>query len=281
MASPWSPTEAITSSTRASERFPDPEALGAALWAVPGVVEHGLFLGIADEPRSWRRRGTGRPRSPSRQPHLRRRPPSPAILARKSSMSRRLTAVPGLALSLALGLALPRSPTRRSRSRRRPRRPSRGAAAAGAPAANSPAAATYTPAHLALAREVMLSSGIARRSTRCCRPSPTRSASRRSPVPSCPRPRGGPGLPAAGDGTAEAAHDRHRGAHLRVEVLGNRVEGDRNLLPSLARRKHYVEAQPQLLDEMVQEMQDWTQDVSEYVMVRVRAEMGKRGHQMQ
>lgn len=28
--------------------IPDPEALGAALWAVPGVVEHGLFLGIAD-----------------------------------------------------------------------------------------------------------------------------------------------------------------------------------------------------------------------------------------
>ncbi|SDO23194.1 ribose-5-phosphate isomerase [Methylobacterium phyllostachyos] len=26
----------------------DPETLGAALWAVPGVVEHGLFLGIAD-----------------------------------------------------------------------------------------------------------------------------------------------------------------------------------------------------------------------------------------
>ncbi|MDP4003636.1 ribose-5-phosphate isomerase RpiA [Methylobacterium sp. NEAU K] len=26
----------------------DPDALGAALWAVPGVVEHGLFLGIAD-----------------------------------------------------------------------------------------------------------------------------------------------------------------------------------------------------------------------------------------
>ena len=27
--------------------IPDPEALGAALWGVPGVVEHGLFLGIA------------------------------------------------------------------------------------------------------------------------------------------------------------------------------------------------------------------------------------------
>lgn len=45
--------------------------------------------------------------------------------------------------------------------------------------------------------------------------------------------------------------------------------------------KRYVDSQPQVLDEMVQAMQTWTQDVSEYVMVRVRAEMGKRGHQMQ
>ncbi|AWI89084.1 ribose 5-phosphate isomerase A [Methylobacterium sp. DM1] len=29
-------------------RIPDPEGLSARLWAVPGVVEHGLFLGIAD-----------------------------------------------------------------------------------------------------------------------------------------------------------------------------------------------------------------------------------------
>ena len=28
-------------------RIPDPEGLSARLWAVPGVVEHGLFLGIA------------------------------------------------------------------------------------------------------------------------------------------------------------------------------------------------------------------------------------------
>ncbi len=28
-------------------RIPDPEALSAGLWAVPGVVEHGLFLGLA------------------------------------------------------------------------------------------------------------------------------------------------------------------------------------------------------------------------------------------
>lgn len=28
-------------------RIPDPAALSAALWAVPGVVEHGLFIGLA------------------------------------------------------------------------------------------------------------------------------------------------------------------------------------------------------------------------------------------
>ena len=45
--------------------------------------------------------------------------------------------------------------------------------------------------------------------------------------------------------------------------------------------KRYVDSQPVVLDEMVQAMQTWTQEVSEYVMVRVRAEMGKRGQEMQ
>lgn len=43
----------------------------------------------------------------------------------------------------------------------------------------------------------------------------------------------------------------------------------------------YVQVQPLVLDELVTEMQAWTQNVAEYVMVRVRSEMGKRGHQMQ
>ena len=43
----------------------------------------------------------------------------------------------------------------------------------------------------------------------------------------------------------------------------------------------YVLSQPAVLDEMVRQMEVWTRDVSEYVMVRVRAEMGKRGHSMQ
>jgi hypothetical protein len=43
----------------------------------------------------------------------------------------------------------------------------------------------------------------------------------------------------------------------------------------------YVQAQPLVLDELVKEMQTWTQNVAEYIMVRVRAEMGKRGHHLQ
>jgi hypothetical protein len=45
--------------------------------------------------------------------------------------------------------------------------------------------------------------------------------------------------------------------------------------------KRYVQTQPQVLDEIVRTMQTWTESVSEYVMVRVRAEMNKRGHAMQ
>jgi hypothetical protein len=45
--------------------------------------------------------------------------------------------------------------------------------------------------------------------------------------------------------------------------------------------KKYVETQPVVLDDIVREMRDWSQEVAEYVMVRVRAEMQKKGHQLQ
>jgi hypothetical protein len=43
----------------------------------------------------------------------------------------------------------------------------------------------------------------------------------------------------------------------------------------------YVRMQPLLLDDIVKELATWTQNVSEYIMIRARAEMGKRGHQLQ
>lgn len=43
----------------------------------------------------------------------------------------------------------------------------------------------------------------------------------------------------------------------------------------------YVQTQPGVLDDIVRELATWTQNVSEYVMTRARAEMSKRGHQLQ
>ena len=43
----------------------------------------------------------------------------------------------------------------------------------------------------------------------------------------------------------------------------------------------YVQTQPQVLDDIVKEMATWSQTLSEYVMIRARAEMSKRGHQLQ
>ncbi|MEL6060044.1 MULTISPECIES: DUF2059 domain-containing protein [unclassified Methylobacterium] len=187
-------------------------------------------------------------------------------------MSRRLTA----ALGLALGLALPAAAFAQAHKPA----PAKPAAQPSTPAANTPAT-TFTPGHLALAREVMLSSGIARSFDSV--------------------------LPAFADQIRKQAVTRPELAKDLDEVLASlqpEMELQKQRMIDIAARtyaakfseaelqeiatffrspagKHYVEAQPQLLDEMVQEMQDWTQDVSEYVMVRVRAEMGKRGHQMQ
>ncbi|WP_457103859.1 DUF2059 domain-containing protein [Methylobacterium sp. P5_C11] len=193
-------------------------------------------------------------------------------------MSRRLTAALGLAL-LALPHAAVAQPHKTAQAK--PAAQPSGTPAANTPAANTPAAPTYSPSHLALAREVMLSSGIARSFDSV--------------------------LPAFADQIRKQTVTRPELSKDLEEVLTTlqpEMELQKQRMIDIAARtyaskfseaelkeiatffrspagKHYVEAQPQLLDEMVQEMQDWTQDVSEYVMVRVRAEMGKRGHQMQ
>lgn len=43
--------------------------------------------------------------------------------------------------------------------------------------------------------------------------------------------------------------------------------------------KKYVQTQPQILDAFVTEFQGWSNSLGEYVMVRVRAELAKKGHQ--
>jgi uncharacterized protein len=44
--------------------------------------------------------------------------------------------------------------------------------------------------------------------------------------------------------------------------------------------KRYVETQPIVLQETLRAMDEWTDEVAEYMQIRVRAEMQKRGHQM-
>jgi len=152
-------------------------------------------------------------------------------------------------------------------------------AAPAAPAA--PQQAAITPSHLALAKEVMLSSGIARSFDSI--------------------------LPAFGEQIKQAAVTRPELTKDLADVIEKmqpELELQKQRIIDIASRiyasklteaelrdvatffrspsgKRYVETQPQVLDDMVQAMQTWTQEVSEYMMVRVRAEMGKRGHQLQ
>jgi hypothetical protein len=45
--------------------------------------------------------------------------------------------------------------------------------------------------------------------------------------------------------------------------------------------RRYVETQPILLDDIVNELATWAQNTAEFVMIRARAEMQKRGHELQ
>jgi hypothetical protein len=66
-----------------------------------------------------------------------------------------------------------------------------------------------------------------------------------------------------------------------ARVVGSEVIKDVIAFFKSPSGKKYVESQPVVLDEMVREMQLWSQDLAEYVMVRIRAEMQKRGFQLQ
>ena len=45
--------------------------------------------------------------------------------------------------------------------------------------------------------------------------------------------------------------------------------------------KKYVETQPGILDDVVRDLATWTQQTAQFVMSRASEEMGKRGHQLQ
>lgn len=187
-------------------------------------------------------------------------------------MSRRIPAV-----LLSLALAAPLCPQAVLAQANKPAPP----AQPGTPAAMTPPAPTFTASHLALAREVMLSSGVAR-SFDSILPAFAEQIRKQALT----RPEITTDLDAVLVGLQpEMELQKQRMVGIAARTYAAKLsEAELKDIATFFRSpsgKRYVETQPQLLDEMVGEMQDWTQEVSEYVMVRVRAEMGKRGHQLQ
>lgn len=151
-----------------------------------------------------------------------------------------------------------------------------------APAAPAPApGAQPSASHLAVAREVMLNSGIAR------------SFDSMLPVfaeqikqAAVTRPELTKDLDAVLESlTPEMEMQKQEMINAAARIYAARLsEAELKDIAAFFRTpsgRRYVETQPQVLDDMVKTMQSWTQQVSQYVMVRVRAEMSKRGHNLQ
>lgn len=152
------------------------------------------------------------------------------------------------------------------------------AAAAQAPAPTPPAP---TASHLALAREVALSSGLTRtfdaiipqfgeriRQSAVSRPEVTKDL---NDVLEKLKP--------------ELELQKQQMINNTARVFANRLtEAELKEISTFFRSpagQRYVQTQPVVLDDLVKEISTWTDTVAEYVMVRVRAEMGKRGHMLQ
>lgn len=140
---------------------------------------------------------------------------------------------------------------------------------------------TVSPTHIALAREVMFNSGIAR-SFDSIIPTFAEQIKKNAVT----RPELAKDLDEVLKGLQpEMELQKQRMIDTAGRIYARRLtEAELQDIVTFFRSpagKRYVETQPQVLDELVGAMQDWTQEVSEYMMVRVRAEMGKRGHQLQ
>ncbi|MCJ2034063.1 DUF2059 domain-containing protein [Methylobacterium sp. J-068] len=201
-------------------------------------------------------------------------------IASRRIASRRLAVLAALVLAGTAPAALAQAPS--PAPGQKPPAPKAGTKAA-APAPSTPAAQSpaYTANHLALAREVMLSSGIARSFD-----SIIPAFSDRIRQNAVTRPELTKDLDAVLAGLEpELELQKQSMIDIAARIYASRLsEAELTEIAAFFRSpagKRYVETQPQVLDDIVGAMQNWTQEVSEYVMVRVRAEMAKKGHQLQ
>ena len=150
-----------------------------------------------------------------------------------------------------------------------------------APTPSATQGPVFTPSHLAMAREVAIASGITRsldvvppqfmekiREQGVTRPDLKKDLNE---------------VLTAIEPETELLKQQMTNTVARI-LAGRMTEAEltevANFFKSPAGRR-YVETQPLVLDDLVREMELWSHDVAEYLMVRVRAEMGKRGHQLQ
>ncbi len=171
-----------------------------------------------------------------------------------------------LAVSLAVmaagGVALAQQPTRP------------------APPAQQPQAPQPSPSHLAAARDVVMLSGMTR--TFDVIPPEMNEQIKKSMVT---RPELAKDLDQVIESLKpEMELQKQQMVNAAARVYAARLgEADLKEIAAFFKSsigKKYVETQPEILDSMVVEIQEWTKQLAEYVMVRVRAEMGKRGHNM-
>jgi uncharacterized protein len=171
-----------------------------------------------------------------------------------------------LAVSLAVmaagGVALAQQPTRP------------------APPAQQPQAPQPSPSHLAAAREVVMLSGMTR--TFDVIPPEMNEQIKKNAVT---RPELSKDLDQVFESMKpEMELQKQQMVNAAARVYASRIsEADLKEIAAFFKSpigKKYVETQPQILDSMVVEIENWTKQLAEYVMVRVRAEMSKRGHQL-
>ena len=162
-----------------------------------------------------------------------------------------------------------------------PARPAAPAPSAPAPAAPAPNAPAPSASHLAVAREVALASGI----VRSIDVIPPQLFERlREQVVT--RPELSKDLNEVLKAVEPEMDLQKQRAINAIAAIYARTMTEAELKDAIAffqspSGKKYVETQPVVLDDIVREMQIWSQEVAEYVMVRVRAEMQKKGHQLQ
>jgi len=149
-----------------------------------------------------------------------------------------------------------------------------------APPAQQPQAPQPSPSHLAAARDVVMLSGMTR--TFDVIPPEMNEQIKKNAVT---RPELSKDLDQVFESMKpEMELQKQQMVNAAARVYASRIsEADLKEIAAFFKSpigKKYVETQPQILDSMVVEIENWTKQLAEYVMVRVRAEMSKRGHQL-